>query len=70
MKLKKDEARILAAAINDFKYRIVEDTIRDLRVMDKLNILEEKLEKFGNDKRRKGRTSQNDWTDLIKRFAF
>ena len=69
MKLTKDEARILAAAIGDFKYRIVEETMRDLRCMDKLNELEDRLEEFGKDKRRTGRTSQNDWSDLIKRFA-
>lgn len=69
MKLTKDEARILAAAISDFKYRIVEETMRDLRCMDKLNELEDRLEEFGKDKRRTGRTSQNDWSDLIKRFA-
>jgi hypothetical protein len=69
MKLTKDEARILSAAIGDFKYRIVEETMRDLRCMDKLNDLEERLEEFGKDKRRTGRTSQNDWSDLIKRFA-
>lgn len=69
MKLTKDEARILAAAIGDFKYRIVEETMRDLRLMDKLNELEDRLEEFGKDKRRTGRTSQNDWSDLIKRFA-
>ncbi len=69
MKLTKDEARILAAAIGDFKYIIVEETMRDLRCMDKLNELEDRLEEFGKDKRRTGRTSQNDWSDLIKRFA-
>jgi len=69
MRLTKDEARILSAAIGDFKYRIVEETMRDLRCMDKLNDLEERLEEFGKDKRRTGRTSQNDWSDLIKRFA-
>jgi hypothetical protein len=69
MKLTKDEARILAVAIGDFKYTIAEETMRDLRCMDKLNELEDRLEEFGKDKRRTGRTSQNDWSDLIKRFA-
>lgn len=69
MRLTKDEARILAAAIGDFKYKIVEDTLRDLRCMDKLNELEERLTEFGKDKRRTGRTSQDDWWDLIKRFT-
>jgi hypothetical protein len=36
---------------------------------DKLAALEQQLEEFGDDKRRKGRTSQDDWSDLLKRFA-
>jgi len=69
MRLTKDEARILAAAISEYKYEIVEETMRDLRCMDKLNDLEERLEAYGKDRRRTGRSSQNDWSDLIKRFA-
>lgn len=69
MNISKDEARILAAAISDYKYEIIERKFGPLNLMDKLNALEAKLENFGKDKRRTGRTSQDDWSDLIKRFA-
>jgi hypothetical protein len=69
MRLTKDEARILAAAIADYKYKIAEDSPMNSNLMDRLNDLELRLEKFGKDQRRTGRTSQNDWSDLIKRFA-
>lgn len=69
MNLTKDEARILSAAIYDFKYKVIEDTSRDLRLFDKLTDLEEKLRYFGVDRRRIGRTSQDDWSDLLKRFT-
>jgi hypothetical protein len=48
MRLTKDEARILAEAMAEYKY---------------------KLEMFGDDKRRVGRTSQDNFNDLIKRLA-
>ena len=69
MRLTKDEARILAAALNDFKFRLMENHSID-GLFSKLNSLEVKLDDFGKDKRRNGRTSQNDWSDLMKRFAY
>jgi hypothetical protein len=67
MKLNKDEARILSVALNDFKFRIDRNDLDGL--FDKLDNLENKLSAFGKDERRTGRTSQNDWVDLLKRFA-
>lgn len=68
MKLKKDEARILAAALNDYKYKLNEvHTIKNFFI--NLENLENKLEEFSKDKRRTGRSSQDDWYDLVKRFT-
>jgi hypothetical protein len=38
-------------------------------VFDKLFDLQYKLEMFGDDKRRNGRTTQDNFNDLIKRLA-
>ncbi len=64
MNITKDEARILAAAIDIFKYEK-----HSVNVYDKLENLQNKLEKFGKDNRRRGRTSFDDFTDCLKRFA-
>jgi hypothetical protein len=66
MKFTKDEARILAEALEIAKYEwhnLPEGGFK------KLEELEESLNTFGDDKRRKGRTSQNDWSDLLKRYT-
>ena len=68
MHITKDEARILAVAINDFMFEC-SDVRKVDGLFDKLENLERKLTCAGEDKRRKGRTSQNDWNDLLKRFA-
>jgi hypothetical protein len=44
MKLTKDEARILAAALEEYKYEIV-NKFYDLKLMPKLDQLQERLEK-------------------------
>jgi hypothetical protein len=67
MKLTKDQARILAASLNDFKYRLNNENNID-GLFDSLEKLELKLEKFGKDKRRTGRTSMDDFSDLLKRL--
>jgi hypothetical protein len=67
MKITKDEARILAASLNDFKYRLNNENNID-GLFDSLEKLELKLEKFGKDKRRTGRTSMDDFSDLLKRL--
>jgi hypothetical protein len=67
MKLTKDEARLLSVALNDFKFKCSgEYKIQGL--FNSLEDLELRLENAGKDKRRLGRTSQNDWNDLLKRF--
>jgi hypothetical protein len=71
MRLTKDEARILAVALEEFKYKVVEgnSNYKELNVFNKLNDLEYKLFLFGDDKRRLGRTSQDNFNDCIIRFT-
>lgn len=71
MNITKDESRILAAALGEFKYQTASKTDKTLasEAFRKLTSLEEKLEEFGKDKRRTGRTSQDDWSDLMRRFV-
>jgi hypothetical protein len=70
MRLTKDEARILAEAMAEYKYKVVENPhYKELGVFDKLFDLQYRLEIFGDDKRRNGRTSQDNFNDLIKRLA-
>ena len=71
MRLTKDEARILAQAMEEYKYKVVvsNGNYKKLGVFNKLHDLQYKLEMFGDDKRRYGRTSQDDLNDLFVRFA-
>jgi hypothetical protein len=72
MHISKDEARILASMITEAKYEMFEllnDREEVGRLNEKLNQLQERLEKFGDDKRRHGRTSFNSFHDLLKRYA-
>jgi hypothetical protein len=70
MRLTKDEARILAEAMDEYKYKVVENSYyKELGVFNKLHDLQYKLEMFGDDKRRNGRTSQDNFNDLIKRLT-
>jgi hypothetical protein len=64
MKLTKDEAAILARALELAKYEMAVEK-GDLPALD---IFEDKLREFGKDKRREGRTSLDSWADLMKRF--
>lgn len=69
MKLTKDEARILANALEDWWPR---DRYKDGNkgdIFQALSNLEVRLEEFGKDKRRNGRTSMDNFTDLLKRYA-
>lgn len=72
MKITKDEARILAAALGDGKFIILKDSYlnreENKRCFDALEKLEAKLDLFGKDSRRLGRTSQNTLTDTFKRY--
>ena len=71
MRLTKDEARILAQALNEYKYNVVNEfnDFKELGVFNKLHDLQYKLEMFGDDKRRYGRTSEDNLYDCFKRFA-
>jgi len=70
MRLTKDEARILAEAMAEYKYKVVENPhYKELGVFDKLFDLQYKLEMFGDDKRRNGRTTEDNFNDLILRFT-
>jgi hypothetical protein len=70
MRLTKDEARILAEAMEEYKYKLVENPYyKELEAFNKLHDLQYKLEMFGDDKRRNGRTSQDNFNDLIKRLT-
>ena len=71
MRVTKDEARILAEAMEDWKHKVIDDYSKDdyLPLFNKLIDLQNKLEMFGDDARRNGRTSQDDFTDLLKRFS-
>lgn len=68
MKLTKDECMIIAAAVNDWKFIITYD-YSDPHFFDKLEELQLKLENAGEDNRRKGRKSLNDFNDIVKRFS-
>ena len=71
MRLTKDEARILAQALNEYKYNVVNtfNDFKELGVFNKLHDLQYKLEMFGDDKRRYGRTSEDNLYDCFKRFV-
>ena len=71
MRITKDEARILSEAMSDYKYKVVEgnNSYKELGVFNKLYDLQYKLELFGDDKRRLGRTSQDNFNDCLIRFT-
>lgn len=61
MKITKDEARIIAKIIYENKYDFKD-------IFDALEDLEDRLDSFGDDMRRRGRTTQNDFIDCKDRF--
>lgn len=73
MRLTKDEYRIILSCLSEQKYNLVEDycysKIEATDMIKALNSLEEKISKFSDDTRRKGRTSQNSFADTLKRFT-
>lgn len=72
MKLSKDEARILAHTLNDSKKSLHDEIAfyyKEFDCIDVLTSLQLKLSKFGNDKRREGRTSLNDFNDCLRRYV-
>ena len=71
MRLTKDEASILAEAMEEYKYKVINDykDAKDLGAFEKLHVLQQRLEFYGDNKRRHGRTSFNSFYDLIVRFC-
>ena len=69
MKLTKDECGLLGAILDNGKYDFIQSSRKipngTLEVLYKLEL---KLDEASRDKRREGRTSQNDFSDLIKRL--
>jgi hypothetical protein len=56
--------------MEEYKYKVVENPYyKELGAFTKLHVLQYKLEMFGDDKRRVGRTSQDNFNDLIKRLT-
>ena len=72
MQINKDQARILSAALDDIKYRWASDEPTKLDATNLINACTElsmKLDNFGDDQRRHGRTSLDDFPDLLRRFV-
>ena len=72
MNITKDEASILAIALDDAKYAICEKFSASkqeaLSTIGSLSALQEKLESYSKDLRRTGRKSRNDFHDMMRRF--
>ena len=70
MRITKDEAYILACALDEAKYEM-NNTVGspDFPVFEALTKLQERLADFAKDERRVGRTSQNSYHDIIKRYS-
>ena len=71
MYITKDQARILASAIGEYKFEVANkefDKSKSKIIFDKLVCLENYLRENGKDKRRVGRTSFDDYQDLLKRL--
>jgi hypothetical protein len=70
MRITKDDARLLAAAMYDAKFDFVKDLTKEKAntVIYELKCLEDHLKLNSIDKRRQGRKSQNDFSDLLKRY--
>jgi hypothetical protein len=72
MRITKDDARLLAAAMYDAKFDFVKDYRKEQAnmIIAELNCLENSLFENSFDKRRQGRTSQNDFSDVLKRYKY
>jgi hypothetical protein len=66
MQITKDEARILSAALEVYKYEHVNLTFNWYEM---LTSLENKLQTYSKDNRRTGRTTHNDYLDCAKRLV-
>lgn len=72
MKLTKDEARILGEIMAEGRYNwldSIETKVDANNTAHALGDLLNRLQKHGKDKRRRGRTSMNDFSDLLRRFT-
>jgi hypothetical protein len=72
MNISKDEARILAVALAEQKYDFSEGTSTKEEASQRIAALQslvDRLDAFGLDKRRQGRTSQDSFADVIKRYV-
>jgi hypothetical protein len=72
MRITKDEARILGAALEGQKFDLAALISRSkeetMNALEGLETLEIKLEYIGKDERRKGKKSQDGIRDVLKRF--
>jgi hypothetical protein len=57
--------------LDEYKYKVVNkfNDFKELGVFNKLHDLQYKLEMFGDDKRRYGKTSEDNLYDCFKRFV-
>lgn len=72
MRITKDEARILAAALEGQKYDLAQlvgrTKMETIIAIEGLETLEMKLEAIGKDARRKGRKKQDGIREVLERF--
>jgi hypothetical protein len=72
MRITKDDARLLSAAMYDAKFDFVKDLRKEqaINIITELKCLENSLAENSFDKRRQGRKSQNDFSDVLKRYKY
>lgn len=71
MRITKDEAVILAECLYEQKFDLGAKYLNREKkgeLFDACGKLGERLIKYSEDSRRKGRTTQNDFSDVLKRF--
>lgn len=68
MTITKDEARILAHALDEYKYELYA-SYPDDKLSKAIEPLIDKLREQGDDKRRYGRTSQDSFYDVLRRYV-
>ena len=72
MNITKDEARILAAALNDQQYEYYHLAETKEIANDRAHAIHDlikRLDIYSHDERRTGRRSSNQWSDMMKRFV-
>jgi hypothetical protein len=72
MQITKDELRILASTLETGKYELAEmqpSRVDAKKLFAALELLQHRLEVAAIDRRRQGRTSQNSFSDLLKRYS-